>query len=64
MSGGSGGHGTGMTESTPHTDEPAEGAETPGQEGTGRTPHTEEPAEGSEESAAEGVDPDNRVTGA
>ncbi|WP_369139297.1 hypothetical protein [Modestobacter versicolor] len=56
-----------MTESassTPHTDEPAEGAEAPGQEDSGRTPHTDEPAEGSEEAAAEGVDPDNRISGA
>jgi hypothetical protein len=53
-----------MTESTPHTDEPAEGAETPGEEGSGRTPHTEEPAEGGEEAAPEGVDPANRITGA
>ena len=56
-----------MTESTgttPHSDEPAEGAVTPGQEGTGRTPHAEEPAEGSEAAAEEGVDPANRITGA
>ena len=56
-----------MTEtsgSTPHTDEPAEGAVSPGQEESGRTPHTDEPAEGSEAAAEEGVDPANRVTGA
>jgi len=55
-----------MTESTgttPHSDEPAEGAETPGQPGTGRTPHAEEPAEGSEAAATDGVDPENRVSG-
>jgi hypothetical protein len=56
-----------MTENqgtTPHTDEPAEGADSPGQEGTGRTPHPEEPAEGSEAAAQEGVDPENRISGA
>ncbi len=54
-----------MTESTPetHTAEPAEGAEAPGQQDTGRTPHPDQPAEGSEEVAAEGLDPENRITG-
>jgi hypothetical protein len=55
---------TETTGSTPHTDEPAEGAESPGQDGTGRTPHPDQPAEGAEEAAAEGTDPENRVTGA
>ena len=55
-----------MTESasrTPHTAEPAEGDESPGQDDSGRTPHTEQPAEGSEEAAAEGLDPENRISG-
>jgi hypothetical protein len=33
-------------EQTPHPEEPAEGAEQPGSEGSGRTPHPDEPAEG------------------
>ncbi len=55
-----------MTESTPqspHTAEPAEGADDPGQQTAGRTPHPDQPAEGSEEAAAEGLDPENRITG-
>ncbi len=55
-----------MTESassTPHPVEPAEGAEDPGQDESGRTPHPDQPAEGTEEAAAEGLDPENRVTG-
>jgi hypothetical protein len=55
-----------MTESTsrtPHTAEPAEGDDTPGQDESGRTPHPDQPAEGSEEAAAEGLDPENRITG-
>ena len=35
-------------ENSPHTAEPAEGAEQPGTGETGRTPHSEEPAEGKE----------------
>ena len=54
---------TETTGSTPHSDEPAEGAENPGQEGRGRTPHPDQPAEGAEEAATEGADPQNRVTG-
>ena len=54
---------TESTSSTPHTEEPAEGADSPGQEDAGRTPRTEEPAEGSEKAAEEGLDPENRVTG-
>jgi hypothetical protein len=60
------GHGTGMTESassTPHPVEPAEGADSPGQDESGRTPHPEQPAEGTEDAAQEGTDPENRVTG-
>lgn len=53
-----------MTESTetPHSEEPAEGAEHPGQEGSGRTPHPQQPAEGVDPEAP-GTDPDTRVTG-
>lgn len=35
-------------EQTPHTAEPAEGAERPGTGEGGQTPHPEEPAEGKE----------------
>ena len=35
-------------ECTPHTADPAEGAEQPGDGDGGRTPHTEEPAEGAD----------------
>jgi hypothetical protein len=31
-----------------HTQEPAEGAERPGRDQSGRTPHPEQPAEGAE----------------
>jgi hypothetical protein len=35
-----------------HTEEPAEGAERPGEETTGTTPHPEDPAEGAPEDPA------------
>lgn len=45
------GHGGGMTEpDREHTEEPAEGAERPGEERTGATPHPEDPAEGGPQS--------------
>ena len=51
-------------DSTPHAEEPAEGADTTDTTEAGRTPHTEQPAEGDEADAEAGLDPDNRVTGA
>lgn len=52
-------------DSTPHAEDPAEGADTTDTTEVGRTPHTEQPAEGADERDAEaGLDPENRVTGA
>jgi hypothetical protein len=40
-----------------HTQEPAEGAESPGgEQSSGRTPHPEQPAEGADEGRAGGAD--------
>lgn len=36
-------------ERTPHSSEPAEGAEDPGTGEDGQTPHSEDPAEGAED---------------
>jgi hypothetical protein len=60
-----------MTETTPHAEDPAEGADTTDTTEAGRTPHAEEPAEGTapdadhssdEADAASGVDPANRIS--
>ncbi|SDP61617.1 hypothetical protein SAMN05660199_04391 [Klenkia soli] len=60
-----------MTESTPHAEDPAEGADTDTTADAGRTPHAEQPAEGAdptagttddEADAASGVDPANRIS--
>jgi len=39
-----------------HTEEPAEGAERPGDEAEGRTPHPEQPAEGDPAAGSGGAD--------
>jgi hypothetical protein len=56
-------------DSTPHAEDPAEGADTTETTDAGRTPHTEQPAEGGDEGGDEadaeaGLDPENRITGA
>lgn len=41
-----------------HTPEPAEGAEHPGADETGRTPHPEQPAEGKDDPAQSAQTPE------
>jgi hypothetical protein len=43
-----------------HTEEPAEGAEHPGEERSGATPHPEQPAEGGTDAAGGGADTPGR----